>query len=436
MSESTQDSNPNKDRLQNATTYFPVISWSDPNLRAELSKYGVVVACFVISAAVLYVAATDPKSNTNQFYLYSVFGILPVLIGLAIVSPLFSEKLSIASARFYGFIALVFVFCIYYFYQGLNPQSVSIYSRGLSTLLLLGLFVGLAILYRIFVRTINNMRGWIGFVFQVLFFIPCLLIDALEYLFTMLRTAPAMISFLFILEILVLIAYFYASKWIGYLYTSPSNQIMNQPMYLNVPSTIAHNDTFIVDGSNALNPTGSTDPSGNPIYNQNYTISFWSYVNPMTTSNAAYTKEQNILTYGIPYYKTGKPRITYFNDPAATNAQSQDNYTLYLTDHSNSPTYKWKMGGQKWNNVVVTYTDGSVELYVNGQLETRMPVGTPPTYAPGDVMTIGDGDGTGSPSGTGLFGAICNVSYYPIPLVPMQITTAYNILQYKNPPIN
>jgi hypothetical protein len=35
----------------------------------------------------------------------------------------------------------------------------------------------------------------------------------------------------------------------------------------------------------------------------------------------------------------------------------------------------------------------------------------------------------------GLDGAICNVKYYKNPLTKYEITNSYNLLMYKNPPI-
>ena len=92
------------------------------------------------------------------------------------------------------------------------------------------------------------------------------------------------------------------------------------------------------------------------------------------------------------------------------------------------------MPGQKWNYVALTYSDNRVDIFINGNLEKTYIFTNDaiPTYTGMDRITVGDGDGT--VSGGGLYGAICNVNYYKTPLTQIQIVSAYNMLMHKNPP--
>ena len=55
-------------------------------------------------------------------------------------------------------------------------------------------------------------------------------------------------------------------------------------------------------------------------------------------------------------------------------------------------------------------------------------------YDIGDIMEVGEGDGT--VLGGGLHGAICNVVYHMEPLTPFKVAGEYNLNRYKNPPTN
>ncbi len=94
------------------------------------------------------------------------------------------------------------------------------------------------------------------------------------------------------------------------------------------------------------------------------------------------------------------------------------------------------MPGQKWNNLVISYTDTTVDIFVNGNLEKSVPIHftNQPKYDIADILETGEGDNT--VVNGGLHGAICNVVYHKIPLKPFQIATDYNLNRYNNPPIN
>lgn len=80
---------------------------------------------------------------------------------------------------------------------------------------------------------------------------------------------------------------------------------------------------------------------------------------------------------------------------------------------------------QRWNNIVVNYLGGTIDVFLNGKL-----VGTTTNVVPymeGDEITIGENSG-GS-------GGICNVVYHHSPLSPYLIGQNYNIFKNLNPPL-
>ena len=86
---------------------------------------------------------------------------------------------------------------------------------------------------------------------------------------------------------------------------------------------------------------------------------------------------------------------------------------------------------QKWNNLVFNYTENGVDLFLNGDLVNSINFGTEnnfPSYNPNDKFRVGDHKD--------LKGAICNVSYFSNVLTTREISTYYNLLFFKNPPVN
>ena len=328
------------------------------------------------------------------------------------------------------------IIALFYFYSILYPNSGGIVPRIMYMLSILGIIIALSMIYKIFVRFIQNLKGWAGFILRFIFFIPCLLIDLLEALYTDLKSAPTMIGLLFVLEILIVLAYFYAPSLVAYLYNQNSVNLLNQPVFLNKQVVLAKSETFLLDPKDPLNPTGDNGPEEKnvPTYRKNYGISMWIYMNPMTTNNPAYAKETTIFKYGL-ISERGKPQITYINK-FDTGSKTSDNYYIYLSNNQRLPPFHLQLPGQTWNYLVLNYNENNVDLFVNGNLEKTLQIDSVdmPEYRSTDVMTTGEGDGTILDGG--LYGAIANVNYYKEPLTQMQITASYNTLRYKNPPIN
>jgi hypothetical protein len=169
--------------------------------------------------------------------------------------------------------------------------------------------------------------------------------------------------------------------------------------------------------------------SQNPSFRTNYSISLWLFVNPQSSSSAAYSKDTEIMTYGISSFV--KPRITY---NGTTNL-----YTFYFMQYPDNtpynienPTMRYELSLpiQRWNQFVFNYTRGGVDLFINGMLERSFPFSSLemlPTYTIQDKITVGSNQ-------NGLDAAICNMVYHNVPLTKSQIANSYSILRLNNPP--
>ena len=80
---------------------------------------------------------------------------------------------------------------------------------------------------------------------------------------------------------------------------------------------------------------------------------------------------------------------------------------------------------QKWNNVVVNYVDGVLDIFVNGELKETI----------NNVLPNMNFNRIFSGTDGGITGGICNVTYYPRSIPLSKIKTNYNLLKNKNPPI-
>jgi hypothetical protein len=433
----------NKDeKITNVNDFFANLIGQIKKDPSDLIKFGIGLITLCITLSVFYYSKTDPKALTDQFYMYVAFGIIPIIIGIVIVSNIFSSSkikdplTAYNRLTFYAAILFIFIIAMYMFYRVLNPRSVLYVTYLLGFLSVLVLIIGLAIIYRIFVRTVINARGWMGFFLKTLFLIPCLFIDFMEYAFADLKSTPKMVIVLFILEILIILAYMYVPR-----ITNPSKDsivLLNNPVFLSKIQSIGKANQLFMKQNDVNNPSKSLT-----TIRKNYSISMWVYVNQHPNSNAAYSKETSIFRYGYPNSSNGNPKITYYNDRNDPN--NTDKFIFYVNQNydNDASGVSVSIPTQSWNQIVVSYNDLVVDIFVNGSLEKTVSLGstagtpsstTLPIYNDGDIIEVGEGDNT--VTNGGLHGAICNVVYHKTPLTPYQISGMYNLNRYKNPPVN
>ena len=144
------------------------------------------------------------------------------------------------------------------------------------------------------------------------------------------------------------------------------------------------------------------------MYNYNYCISFWVFLHANSNSN----KYKSILNY------SNKPNILYnFNDGKGI-------LRIKMNDKKIMDYKKMKL--QKWNNIVINYINGTLDVFLNGKLIGTYDGVIP--YMSSDIVSIGDDNG--------LSGGICNLVYFPTHISKNRIDTNYFMFKGKNPPIN
>jgi hypothetical protein len=80
---------------------------------------------------------------------------------------------------------------------------------------------------------------------------------------------------------------------------------------------------------------------------------------------------------------------------------------------------------QKWNNIIINYNGGVLDIFLNGEL-VKSSVGVVPYYTL-DNLTIGQENG--------IKGGICNVTYFKHVLNVSNIYYLYNMVKDRNPPV-
>jgi len=422
-----------------------------PTILKNAKKFTIMFLFFLISGAIIYYISTDENALSTKLYYYLIITLVPIVIFIVLTKDLFLQNDTTSSASSYttllksaGYLLLLFA-VLYLMNIVINAPNLLVFMNYfINIMLILIVLTGLAIIYFIFSNYIKQQTGAVGLFSRILFYLPCLFADFVNYIKKELSITPSVAYILFIMEIVFVLLYIYLPLWVNKLAKINSNVLLNEPVDLNIEKTIAGSKYFLAtDKLEELDETGDisflqkikkwTNPdklTENELYkhtstyrDNNYSISFWVYVNAGTMSDGAYVRESNILNYA-----NGKPKISYVNN----GTHKGHKYVIYL---SNSPTAEpyeiiLKDGNQKWNYFAIVYHDNSADVFVNGKLlrtQTFNSTNLPLRGDESDTIVVG--------SDNGLKGAICNVSYYPYIIKEREIANTYNVLRFKNPPI-
>lgn len=331
----------------------------------------------------------------------------------------------------------------------LNDEYSFIVLISLKLLLIFMVFVGLSIVYNVFLNEGYRQDGSLGFLIYIIFYIPCLISDYLKYLFTELTTTPRVVYALILLEICLILLYIYIPRLFSKIVLGKGKQLVVNPTYFYYKKNISNIEPFY-DEEIKNKKIGMEITEDKQILRE-YCISMW------MTTNAPIGSTEECMMFrfanefrdndddpdspknGCPYMsctKEGKWRFVVSNGiyDMSNNGdfmEDENNRFIVCYDKEKRVTTDLDVPMQRWNQVVINYHDNKVDIFINGVLRETISLANDvlPFYNEDMHVTIGSNTNE-------LHGAVCNLVVYPHNLNLTQITQSYNILKLKNPPIN
>lgn len=412
------------------------------SLKAERYLYTFILILFIVEVTLFYVY--DP------FNLLAWSGLLtPILITIGV------------------FLLAILLWYVMQFtdgdiYQSAVPERpkkvVSFFIKMLlflSTIGLVGLVVGWAVLnsgklsgpsYVIaLILNIFIVLAFLGFAYKILskssllqespytrlilnaiFYIPCIIADFIDFVVRIYqheknnttKNVLVISGMIFVVGVVYLLAP-PIINWIR-------RARMGGKIYVNEP--VSTTKKMILATYTQLNDV--PDDEIYITYEYNYALSFWFYMNP---SPGHVKHSHNVFTPICDY--GGKPTIWYngnLNTLMVTTKLAEltedrvKNAHLDLDDEGNVIIYKQEnVLLQRWNNVILNFDKGNLDLFLNGDLVKSVKNMVP--YIELDTLSVG------YPSGVN--GSICNVAYYNHPLDAININMLYNSVKSSDPPV-
>jgi len=408
---------------------------------SSFTKYGSI--CFVLFLGIMTtIIATYPggffKNFNNSIIIISLLLIVCVIWSVLLISNMFSRdnttseninklmlestltKIKKALLALFGFtLSGIIIAYIVYNIQNLSGRS-GIPSFILSIFLILSIFI---LIYKtIFVKLPSNnankaKNSFFNLIINLIFYIPCLFSGVFDGIVKTLigeynsTTTGNILILIIILGLLLL--YIYLPTIQHNINLQGGTQLVENPVYTNTMHSLA----------NYIQLNGSEQ------FDYQYSISFWLFIDSNApNTNPSYNQYTSVLNYG------GKPNILY---KAKTNTlmitmeqkdleRNSKNKLLEFDDNGNRIIYTNKnMLLQKWNNIIIQFNGGTLDIFLNGEL-VKSSIETIP-YMSFDTLTIGS-DG-------GINGGVCNLVYYKTPLTITNIHYIYKNVKDKSPPV-
>ena len=263
----------------------------------------------------------------------------------------------------------------------------------------------------------SNKNAFFSLIGNTLLYIPCLFSGVFDYIGKVTTggiNSEATGSLLMLIASLgLIVAYFKMPSVFNILNSQGGEQLVNKPVY--------------TDSKYSLGSYQELNGSDKPDYQ--YAISSWVFVDAAPpNTNSSYSKFTSLLNFA------NKPNVLYngtTNTLMITTDQKNlkevtKNKLIDFDDNGNRIIYKNSdFLLQKWNNIIINYNGGVLDIFLNGEL-VKSDIGVVP-YVTYDNLTIGEDDG--------IKGGICNVIYFKQALNSSNIFYLYNMVKNRSPPV-
>jgi len=300
---------------------------------------------------------------------------------------------------FFGLVIAVLYFIFYLASYYTNFSAYFLF--GLNALIVIGIITLLVKYFGIHDGPpTDSPPSWSKLFIKLITYIPCLLLDLVDYAKNQYQITTKPILIVFIIEIL-LIGLYLIYPWIVKQFLSHnSNQLVKDPIVLNKETNLgSFSDVNYVDDK----------------FQYKYAVSGWIYIDSFPPeTNSSYDTYTSLLNIG------DKPNFL-FN--AAKNklkimlkTQGNVESILYETD-------EFRM--QRWNHVLVNYDGSTMDIFINNELVSSTPGAIP--YNSNTMMACG--------TNNGIYGGVCNVNYYKESISRAKINWLYSSVKSLNPPV-
>jgi hypothetical protein len=420
-------------------TAIPLSMWNI--LMQRRMGYITYFTIFLVLAFLFYFY--EPWGLSNDYFGQSTFAIIfigALMLGLVMNYTLyFTAKdmmiQSTANKSWDLFVKCLFILASLGISGGLIYWMINSAGKLYSTSSIVSYIINLLLIIVILGLTFKVLMSshyiqsspYVRLFINTVLYIPCILVYLVDLIVTLFssqkpvghKTELVLLG----LGILLMVLYFTVPLIENQFVLQGGKQLINDPIYINAQQNVANYMQL-----NDLDSNNMPDPI---IYDYNYGISFWFYLDSIPSNQDKYITVFNYGNKPHVLYKSSNNTLMITVKPnGAPNSKPNtgEKTGLNLEDidsNGNVIVYtRPNMQLQKWNNLILNYNGGTLDIFYNGELVKAIENIVP--YMTMDGMSVGEAGG--------LHGGLCNLIYFKNSLSAQQISYIYNTVKDKTPP--
>jgi len=336
---------------------------------------------------------------------------------------------------------------------GLFQSSSNVMNIIIGISLLIVVISMLAVIYMIIPESGKN-NTLFKLLKHTVFYIPCLYIQFIDNIKHQLNITANTSWIILTVELIIIFSVVILPILLSKSINNGGIQLLKDPIYINTERTLAteediqkwrnqSSELVIMDDSNCngqpklvngeWQKTGCKTtkativPSFTEKYVYNYALSFWVYINPQPT-NVSKTGDTSMSILDFE----SRPNVMYDIASNKFIIRTQIRPNLGSKSGKTSDIILSEPLLQKWNHIVLNYYGGTLDVFVNNELEKTVDNIIPEQDTGNSKITSGKGASVDS---LGINGGLCNVVYYNKTLSKSDIYWIYKSLNTKSPPV-
>ena len=379
---------------------------------------------------ILYILFTFLYSNpsnivsSNTGIIIAILSIVGILVSLLLFNmfDIISFKYADISKILKYSLIIIGIISVLLFFSYMTIYSIENINTGTNfflifiNLLIMAIFVTFIVKLFDLDKKLKSTPGgdpsWMGLLTKLFLFIPCGILNLFAYLKDQYNITSTIMMQLLGLEFLLIALRIILPKLYKYLMNGKGYTLISEPNYINKEIFLANfEDINYYKSENA-----NKDATKGDMPNYHYAISCWIYLDSLPpNTNKSYTRDTSILNIG------NKPNIQF-------NVHTNE-LIIRMKEQSNSERIvlrkKDLLKYQKWNQIVINYSGGTLDVFLNNELISTEGGVIP--YKQYDIVSYG--------TDNGLHGGICNVKYFNNSLSRSDINWMYNTMKNKSIPV-
>ena len=241
----------------------------------------------------------------------------------------------------------------------------------------------------------------------IIFYIPCLFLDLIDYIKKQYNITSSTTLIIVLIEIFVILTAVLIPYLIREYGAHDAKVLLKNPVYLNKETPLG-----VFQDVNKKKDNSKKFP-----YKYNYGLSSWIWINPQPgATSEAYSVSTPLLNYGnIIKIKFNKNKIEIL---AASSSSKKKSNTHDLNNKLIKIYETSDFSYQKWNNIVLNYSGGTLDVFINDKL----------VCSKGNISPIFHFNKVTAGYPDGIHGGIKNVAYYDYKLSRFKVHSIYNFI--------